>query len=226
MEDKLQHVLQHIRENPDISQCEAAATFKVPLHTLQRRAKGIPSRRKSHAKQAILTAGQANALVSYCHELAKLAIPLTRLSLRQKVFALVQRMPSHRWVRRFLSGRPNILAAHGRPLDPKRVKCFNRAAVYGFFDHLEKVVSDYNIQIQNVYNFDEKGIQLGGGCKGMQRQYLWHPLEKFKYVRKSDSLVLITVIEAASADGVAVPPAFILPPGEICDWSDVPGVGR
>ena len=91
---------------------------------------------------------------------------------------------------------------------------------------LTEVVTKYNIEVQNIYNFDEKGIQLGGGRKGMSGQYLWHPMDKFKYVQKSDSLVLITVIEGAAADGATVPPGFILPPGEISDWSDVPGVGR
>ena len=44
---------------------------------------------------------------------------------------------------------------------------------------------------------------------------------------QSDSLVLVTLLEAVSADGVSVPPLFVLPKGQISiDDLGLPGLGR
>jgi hypothetical protein len=72
---------------------------------------------------------------------------------------------------------------------------------------------------------DEKGIQLGGGRKNLPTQFIFLKIDRERYVICSDSLVLITVIEAVCADGSAVPPVFVMPKGSVGDWFEVPGVG-
>ena len=39
----------------------------------------------------------------------------------------------------------------------------NCPTVYKFFDILEELVKEFNIPIKNIYNMDEKGVQLGVG---------------------------------------------------------------
>ncbi|KAJ7663432.1 hypothetical protein B0H17DRAFT_897291, partial [Mycena rosella] len=48
-------------------------------------------------------------------------------------------------------------------LDEYRAKALN--AVQEYFTLLRDVVNRYDIQFKNIYNLDEKGIQLGIGSK-------------------------------------------------------------
>ncbi|KAF8573435.1 hypothetical protein K439DRAFT_1256777, partial [Ramaria rubella] len=46
-----------------------------------------------------------------------------------------------------------------------------------------------------------------------------------RYTMRSDSLVLVTLIEAVCADGSPVPPTFILPNSDTGEWWDDTRVG-
>ncbi|KIJ52933.1 hypothetical protein M422DRAFT_94762, partial [Sphaerobolus stellatus SS14] len=148
-----------------------------------------------------------------------------REDIKDRVFTMVGRVPGDDWVREFLASQPKIVTCAGRGLDPKRAQAFNRQTVYKYFDELEETMLKYKIPIENVYNFDEKGVQLGGGRKNCSCQYIFAKGDMNHYVMKSDNLQLVTILEAASADGVMVPPGIVLPKGEMPHWGDVEGVG-
>ena len=40
-------------------------------------------------------------------------------------------------------------------------KALNKTAVEGYFNILEEVVHEYHIKLENQWNVDEKGVQLG-----------------------------------------------------------------
>ena len=71
----------------------------------------------------------------------------------------------------------------------------------------------YNIPPENIYNEDEKGVQLGSGRKGIATQYIFAKGAKDKYALRSDSLINITVLEAICANGTKVPPCVVMPNG-------------
>ncbi|KIJ22862.1 hypothetical protein M422DRAFT_120754, partial [Sphaerobolus stellatus SS14] len=145
--------------------------------------------------------------------------------LRQKVFEITGRKPCEKWVKRFLNKNPSISPYNTRPLDPKRARAFNSCTVNGFFDLLEKVIIDYEIPMENIYNTDEKGLQLGGGRRSSLIQRIYETGSKDRYILKGDSLTLITIIEAVCADGTLCPPGIIMPPGATGDWMSVEGLG-
>ncbi|KIJ36561.1 hypothetical protein M422DRAFT_179275 [Sphaerobolus stellatus SS14] len=64
---------------------------------------------------------------------------------------------------------------------------------------------------------DEKGIQLGGGHKNSNTLYFFDKEDKSHYILKSDSLVLVTIIECACTDGIMVPLGIILLQGS-AEW--------
>ncbi|KIJ56057.1 hypothetical protein M422DRAFT_239248 [Sphaerobolus stellatus SS14] len=151
---------------------------------------------------------QANVLIDWSMFLGSIAQPCTCTEIKVKVFSMVGRIPCDDWVRKFLRRQPKIVARSGRGLDPKCTRAFNQPTVYGYFDKLE-----------------ETGIQLGGGRKNLISQYIFAKSDKNHYVTKSESLQLVTILEAVSADGVMVPPGFVLPKGDMPDWRHVSGVG-
>ncbi|KAF8581234.1 hypothetical protein K439DRAFT_1272064, partial [Ramaria rubella] len=60
---------------------------------------------------------------------------------------------------------------------------------------------------------DEKGLQLGGGRKNIGTQFSFPHRMKHKTIKRSDDLQLVSVLEAVSADGTAVPTLMVLPKG-------------
>ena len=133
--------------------------------------------------------------------------------------------PSNKWVTRFLERHPVISAYRPCPLDPKRAWAFNPTIINAYFDLLETVITRYEAPIENIYNTNEKGVQLGGGRKASNVKWLFATESKNCYILKAESLLLCTMIEAVCADGTPVPPAVIMPPGATGDWMDVDGLG-
>ncbi|KAJ3740688.1 hypothetical protein EV360DRAFT_16766, partial [Lentinula raphanica] len=48
-------------------------------------------------------------------------------------------------------------------LEEARARSLTPAAVNGFYDLLQETVTEFNIPPENIYNMDEKGIQMGVG---------------------------------------------------------------
>lgn len=46
-------------------------------------------------------------------------------------------------------------------LEKCRAQCLNKAAVVDFYATLGDILEKYDIPEENIYNMDEKGIQLG-----------------------------------------------------------------
>ena len=99
--------------------------------------------------------------------------PLDAIALWKEVFDVCNKFPGRSWVKRFLARHPELKKCRGSGLDPKRAKNFNRTNVEAHFRQLEQLVKGKNIPWSNVYNMDEKGIQLGGGRKGFSTKYFF-----------------------------------------------------
>ena len=61
----------------------------------------------------------------------------------------------------------------------------------------------------NVYNMDEKGIQVGGGRKLDNTKFLYTGGQCICVKAQNANLELITAIECVSADGSNLKPGFI-----------------
>jgi hypothetical protein len=86
---------------------------------------------------------------------------------------------------------------------------FNYSTVSKHFKGLMEIFGGH-IPARNVYNFDELGIQLGGGRSTGLRKYLFQVKDKANYRIKSDDLELVTILETICADGTAtVMPLFV-----------------
>ncbi|KIJ34983.1 hypothetical protein M422DRAFT_262942 [Sphaerobolus stellatus SS14] len=99
-------------------------------------------------------------------------------------------MPSDKWVTHFLERHPEVSAYRPRPLDPKRARAFNPTTVHAYLDLIEEVIACYKIPIENIYNTDEKGVQLGGGRKASTVKQLFAAGSKNRYILKADSTAL------------------------------------
>ena len=92
------------------------------------------------------------------------------------------------------------------PLEKAQARALNQSAIAEFFDVLTEVITEYNIQPENIYNMDKKGIQLGIGTKAT---VLIDRDQKTAYSIEDGNRELITVIEAICADGSILHPSVI-----------------
>ncbi|KIO21317.1 hypothetical protein M407DRAFT_63378, partial [Tulasnella calospora MUT 4182] len=110
-------------------------------------------------------------------------------------------------------------------LDPSGARNFNRKGVAQHFERWREAYQDYDIPPENMWNMDEKAIQLGGGCQGSNWKFFFDAAQGQLYKVKSNDLKMVTIIECISAAGVAMELTFISPSGDLGDWWEVEGVG-
>jgi hypothetical protein len=152
--------------------------------------------------------------------------PVSKAIIRPKVFEMCGKNPNEKWVARFLRRHPDTKLGCPSGLDPKRAKAFNYATVKKHFKLLDAILKKDDIPWENMYNMDEKGIQIRGGRKQNGRKYFFSRQDQQKYKQQSADLELITIVECVCADGTDVPPGFVFA-GKNFDeeWFEVPGVG-
>lgn len=110
------------------------------------------------------------------------------------------------WPKRFRKRHPDLKMKKATGLEKARAKALNQFAVDEFFDMLTDVIQEYNITPGNIYNMDEKGIQLGIGARitaMIDRD------QKAVYSIEDGNRELVTVIECICADGSAIHPSVI-----------------
>ncbi|KAF8589427.1 hypothetical protein K439DRAFT_1280750, partial [Ramaria rubella] len=168
----------------------------------------------AHEKQQLLKNVQTTVIINWCKHKALLREPYTCEALTQQVVALSGKKPSQKRVSCFLQKHSEELeAGKGKGLDPKRARAFRKPVVTNHFKMLGDMIKKYDILPENIYNKDEKGLQLGGGRKNIGTHFIFLCGMKQKMVKCSDSLQLVTVLEAVCADGTAVPTLMVLPDG-------------
>ena len=202
----------------------AADSHNVKYFTLRRRILGLAVHQKeAHVDQQLLTKAEEQTLVEWIQYLALTGHLLNKRTIRPKVQAILdakgskfhgsEKYPSKNWIRKFMRRwLPHLKTGRGSGLDPKRAKAFNFTTVSHHFRLFQETVEENQIPWRNIYNMDEKGIQMGGGRKGTRTKYFFSRDDNMQYKLQSDNIQLVTVIEVVCADGTAdIGPGFVFP---------------
>ena len=81
------------------------------------------------------------------------------------VAGIVGNTVDNSWVRCFKTHHPELKVKWSSTLEKCCAASLNLALVNEYFDILVDTVKTYNISAENIYNMDEKGIQLSIGQK-------------------------------------------------------------
>ena len=133
-------------------------------------------------------------------------VPMTYASVGQCAAAISGRHIGGSWPKRFYKRHPDLKMKKIIGLEKARAKALNQFAVNEFFDMLTEVIKEYGILPGNLYNMDEKGIQLGIGARitaMIDRD------QKTVYSIEDGNRELVTVIETICADGSVLHPSVI-----------------
>ena len=82
----------------------------------------------------------------------------------------------------------------------------NKPAVNDYFEMLEELIEKYKIEKHNIYNMDEKGIQIGVG--GRVRAIV-DCNQKTVHQVEDGNWELVTFIECAAVDGSMLLPTVV-----------------
>ena len=110
------------------------------------------------------------------------------------------------WVRRFLLRHPELASVTPESIDAVRVKDTSPERLQQWFADLEKVITEYNIKPENIYNMDETGFSIGEKEAG---RCIINVQVRQKYQAKPGRQEWVSVVECICADGTVVPPLVI-----------------
>lgn len=113
------------------------------------------------------------------------------------------------WPYRFIKHLPQgFRRLKQKPLKKKRLNAEDIGVMQTWYDWLDIAMKQYQIQPQDLYNFDEVGFLEG---QGNAESVITQLPELNGYIGANFSRSLITVIECVASDGSTLPPCIILP---------------
>jgi Tc5 transposase DNA-binding domain len=167
---------------------------------------GGKSRHEAHADEQLLTPAQEEILVKWIKVQGHRGVPMTYRSVAHAAGEISGKPVGEVWPKRFRKRHPDLKMKKTTGLEKARAKALNPSAVNGFYDMLSDVIKEYDILPENIYNMDEKGIQLGIGARITA---MVDRNQKTVYSIEDGNRELVTVIECICADGSVLHPSVI-----------------
>ena len=223
------------QEYPSIN--ATAKAYNVSISTLCYRIHELAlPKKEAHINQQLLNKAKQETLVDWIKYMALTGHPLNKRTIHPKILAILkaksqrnvdEKYPSKSWIWRFMKRHmPHLKMSWGSGLNPKCAKAFNYSMVQAHFMLFKDTINKNNIPWKNIYNMDEKGVQMGGGWKGTCTKYFFSRDDKMQYKLQSDKLQLVTIIDCICADGTAdIGPSFVFPESmKHQEWFEEPGI--
>ncbi|KAF8980264.1 hypothetical protein BDQ17DRAFT_1337831 [Cyathus striatus] len=211
---------------------EGTTTLPKKYKNLKQAAKALDGKlsyKDAATNHRLLNPSEEQAFLDWIKNDAESGQPWDNCTLCDRATDLAGRRAGKCFASRLISRHPELVPANPSKLDPKRAKNFNETVVSDFFNKLNSIYEQYgDISLEQIYNMDEKGIQLGGGRKNDPRKYMYFRDQRNRYKISSDNLELVTIVKCVSAAGTSVPPSFMLSDGPLPNLSELPdgSIGR
>jgi len=123
-----------------------------------------------------------------------------------EIQAIVYDEIGEQWVRRFLARHPELASVRPRSIDAVRLRDTSPERLQRWFDDLEKVLAEYNIKPENIYNMDESGFAIGEKEAG---RCIINATIRQQFQAKPGRQEWVTAVECICANGTALPPLII-----------------
>jgi DDE superfamily endonuclease/Tc5 transposase DNA-binding domain/helix-turn-helix, Psq domain len=197
----------------------AIRDFDVPRKTFYRRLSGGLPRNKAHENEQFLTNAEEQELVRWITDLSKAGFAPRHATVREMAqWIHNRRVPSSavnginlntvgsQWLPRFLGRHSELSSVVSNKIDAQRVKGTDPARLRKWFDDLRRVMDEYKIEPQNIYNMDESGFSIG---EIEASKVIINAETRQKFQAKWNRQEWVTSIECICADGSSLPPLLI-----------------
>jgi hypothetical protein len=203
-------------KNQEISSIrEAARRFNVPFSTLQRRLDGQQFRHEARANNHKLTQFEEESLLEWILSMDLRGNPPRPSMAKDMANLLLASRGTNppptvgvNWVSTFIKRHKDTIASRfSRRYDYRRAQCEDPTVIREWFDSVQRVVAQYGIADDDIFNFDETGFAMGLTATAKI-------ITRAEYYGKRSMLQpgnreWVTVIESICAAGWAPPPYII-----------------
>ena len=110
---------------------------------------------------------------------------------------------SSRWTQRFLDCHPEYFVQKQKATDPKRKVANNAKSIEEWFKDFHSTYLEKGIQPSDCWNMDKLGFQMG---MGRNQKIITKDIRQQSYIGSASNHELVTVVEAISGSGKAIPP--------------------
>lgn len=200
---------------------EACRVFNIPKPTLNRhlKNKNTRSKKKAFGRLTVFPAEVEEQLVSHILRLEEHMFGITIRDVRKLAFQLADRnnlphnfnlerqMAGKCWYYAFMKRHAELSLRQPESTSMARVKGFNKESVYKYFDILEKIVDDYQLDATRIFNVDESGFSTVQ--KKNQKILAKKGKNQVGIVSSGERGVNTTIVCCFSASGLYVPPMVI-----------------
>ena len=176
--------------------------------TLDRRINGKTlSHQEAHEDEQRLSPVEEEALKSWVLQLAQWGWPPKICHFRQMATEMLVEKKDFRplgvnWISHFLRRHEDLQSRFSRPLDKERTAVHDTTTILQWFQLVESTIQKYDIQKEDTYNMDEKGIALGSAGKS-RVMCSKHDLNAYK--AQDGSREWVSLIECISTNGRLLP---------------------
>lgn len=209
-ESKVNEVIRKI-QSKEISQRDAAKKYNIPRTTLQRRLKGLNS--KKHGGQQVIDERTEEQFNNYIITCSMFGFPLdsfdvrclVKMHLDQNGITIKQfkkNLPGVDWFKGFIRRNTDLTERMVGNIKKQRAKV-SVEVMNEFYDSLDVELA--GIPPSNIYNFDETNLTDDPGKKKVvTKRGLRYP-ERILYTSKSSTSIMM----CGSADGTMLPPPYV-----------------
>src|SRR4051812_1855043 len=218
-ESKLILALQALKNDSNLTLRRAAKVYNVSLATLSRRRAGRQSRCDSQPKSRKLTDSEELAIVQYILDLDSKGFPPRLCGVEDMANHLLAERNAGRvgtrWASNFVKRQPHLATRFNRKYDYQRAKCEDPKLIGDWFRLVENIIAKYGIVDADIYNFDETGFMMGV----ISTAIVVTSSERAgrAKAKQPGNREWVTMIQAISADGWALPPFIVIKGAYILD---------
>ena len=224
-EDKIQLARKDVDFGVAVNYTEAARLYGVAPSTVRHRENGRSSISAAHRHQQKLSPDQEKMLKHYITECATLNFPIRIKHVKEMAEDVYGGPLSRGWVTRF-SQRNNLRSVFAHTIDVQRAQTHTKSSIRDFLRLVDLTVAKFEISAENKFNMDKKGVLLGQAnvAKILLPDTAQQRRRHAQYKKIPGGRESVTVIEAVSADGVALRPFIILRAQNVWEkWTAIEG---
>lgn len=211
-EAQLNLAIQAIRRDPKLKVYTISKIYQVDHRKLSRRLRGMPPRRAIQANSRKLTDLEESVITERILDLASKGFPPRLCVVEDMANRLVATRQGERvgprWAGNFVRRRPELRTRFQRKYDYQRAKCEDPEVIRGWFELVRNTIAKYRVCDEDIYNFDETGFMMGVISTGMVVTSS-DGRAKAKTIQPGNR-EWVTVVQAISSVGYAVPPYVIV----------------
>jgi hypothetical protein len=197
----------------------AAVRFGIPYPTLRKHVITQSSKKELGRFRPVFSDDMEQQLMKHIQEMDARFYGLTKQDLCTLAYEfanqnnLVHNFQNERageqWYSNFMQRHPELSLRAPEPTSIARACGFNKPQVQLFFDNLKTIRENHNIELDNIYNVDETGIQTS--AKKPPKVISTKGKKQVGSISSAERGQLVTALCCCSASGKFIPPALIFP---------------